>query len=62
MSASERHPIADDAEVLYDVVDRMATVTLNRPHRRMAISARMLHQLSLALGRADLDRAFAACS
>jgi enoyl-CoA hydratase/carnithine racemase len=55
MSASERNPIADDAEVLYDVADRVATVTLNRPHRRNAISARMLHQLSLALGRADHD-------
>ena len=43
------------AEVLYDVTDRVATVTLNRPHRRNAISARMLAQLSSALRDADAD-------
>ena len=44
-----------EAEVLYDVSDRIATVTLNRPHRRNAISQRMLNELGAALGKADAD-------
>jgi enoyl-CoA hydratase/carnithine racemase len=40
-------------EVLYEVADHVATITLNRPHRRNAISVRMLQQLSEALTRAD---------
>jgi enoyl-CoA hydratase/carnithine racemase len=55
MSASEPAVDPDAPEVLYDVTDRVATVTLNRPHRRNAISARMLQQLSRALHRADTD-------
>ena len=55
MSASEAAADPDAPEVLYDVTDRIATVTLNRPHRRNAISARMLQQLSRALHRADTD-------
>ena len=39
--------------VLYDVADHVATITLNRPHRRNAISVRMLQHLSEALTRAD---------
>ena len=35
-------------EVLYEVADHVATITLNRPHRRNAISARMLMLLSEA--------------
>ena len=54
MSTAE-HESPPDAEVLYDVADRVATVTLNRPHRRNAISARMLPQLSSALRDADAD-------
>jgi enoyl-CoA hydratase/carnithine racemase len=44
-----------DPEVLYEVADRIATVILNRPHRRNAISSRMLRDLGAALARADAD-------
>ncbi len=54
MSTAE-HESPPAAEVLYDVTDRVATVTLNRPHRRNAISARMLQQLSSTLRDADAD-------
>jgi enoyl-CoA hydratase/carnithine racemase len=42
-------------EVLYEVADHVATITLNRPHRRNAISARMLELLSELFARADND-------
>ena len=42
-------------EVLYEVADHVATLTLNRPHRRNAISARMLQLLSELFSRADDD-------
>ena len=44
---------AEPDPVLYEVADHVATITLNRPHRRNAISVRMLEQLSEALTRAD---------
>ena len=40
-------------EVLYDVADHIATITLNRPHRRNAISVRMLTMLTEVFSRAD---------
>ena len=43
----------DEHPVLYEVVDHVATITLNRPHRRNAISVRMLTQLGEAFTRAD---------
>ena len=43
-------------EVLYDVADHVATVTLNRPHRRNAISSSMLEQLGDRLLEADHSR------
>jgi enoyl-CoA hydratase/carnithine racemase len=43
-------------EVLYEVVDHVATITLNRPHRSNAISMPMLDQLSQRLAEADTDR------
>lgn len=46
----------DEPEVLYDVDGGVATITLNRPHRRNAISFRMLEQLTEAFERADGDR------
>ena len=46
-------PDPDSEPVLYDVADHVATITLNRPHRRNAISVRMLSQLADALTRAD---------
>ena len=42
-------------EVLYEVDGHIATVTLNRPHRRNAISVRMLQLLGEHLTQADLD-------
>lgn len=39
--------------VLYEVSGHVATITLNRPHRRNAISTRMLSMLSDALSEAD---------
>ena len=42
-------------EVLYEVRDHVATVTLNRPHRRNAISVRMLELLSETFAAADDD-------
>ena len=46
----------DSDPVLYDVADHVATITLNRPHRRNAISVRMLQQLGDVLTRADESR------
>lgn len=40
-------------EVLYEVADHVATITLNRPHRRNAISGRMLQLLTELFSRAD---------
>lgn len=45
----------DEHECLYEVADHVATVTLNRPHRRNAISMRMLVQLTRALLDAEAD-------
>jgi enoyl-CoA hydratase/carnithine racemase len=42
-------------EVLYEVADHVATITLNRPHRRNAISTRMLELLSVHFSQADDD-------
>lgn len=42
-------------EVLYEVADHVATITLNRPHRRNAISMRMLELLSEHFSAADDD-------
>ncbi|MGK2948207.1 MAG: enoyl-CoA hydratase/isomerase family protein [Acidimicrobiales bacterium] len=42
-------------EVLYEVADHVATITLNRPHRRNAISVRMLELLSRHFSEADDD-------
>jgi enoyl-CoA hydratase/carnithine racemase len=45
-----------EAEVLYEVADHVATITLNRPHRMNAISMRMLDQLASRLVEADKSR------
>src|SRR5579875_906119 len=47
---------SEEREVLYETADGVATVTLNRPHRRNAISARMLSQLGEVLEEAEGDR------
>ena len=51
--APETDTDPDASPVLYEVADHVATITLNRPHRRNAISVRMLTQLADALTRAD---------
>jgi enoyl-CoA hydratase/carnithine racemase len=47
---------ANEPEVLYDVADNLATITLNAPHRMNTISGPMLSQLSTRLLDADRDR------
>jgi enoyl-CoA hydratase/carnithine racemase len=44
------------SEVLYDVVEHVATVTLNAPERMNTISGPMLRDLSTTLLAADADR------
>jgi enoyl-CoA hydratase/carnithine racemase len=48
--------VSTEPEVLYDVDGHVATVTLNRPHRRNAISFRMLEELTQRLQDAERDR------
>ena len=43
------------AVVLYEVTDRVAVVTLNRPEARNALSAEVHRELPRAMGRADDD-------
>jgi enoyl-CoA hydratase/carnithine racemase len=43
-------------DLLYDVSDRVATITLNRPERLNAISGPMLRSFSAAFRAADADR------
>jgi enoyl-CoA hydratase/carnithine racemase len=43
------------AEVLYEVADHIATITLNRPERMNTISNRMLNELTRHLVTADAD-------
>ena len=43
-------------DLLYDVSDNIATITLNRPERLNAISGGMLASFSAAFREADLDR------
>ena len=45
-----------EPEVLYDVDGHVATITLNRPHRRNAISVRMLVELGELIERVERDR------
>lgn len=47
--------IDDETEVLYRVVDHVATLTLNAPERMNTISGVMLQQISEQLLRADHD-------
>jgi enoyl-CoA hydratase/carnithine racemase len=45
--------MTQDAEVLYEVTQHIATITLNRPERMNTISRAMLGQLAEHLIRAD---------
>jgi enoyl-CoA hydratase/carnithine racemase len=47
---------ADGPDCLYDVDGNVATLTLNRPHRRNAISFKMLELLTEHLSAAERDR------
>ena len=47
--------MSDYTDLLYEVADGVATITLNRPDRLNAISLPMLASLSKALREADLD-------
>ena len=49
-------PADDEPDVRYEVEDHVATITLNRPHRRNAISVRMLELLSVHFAEADADQ------
>jgi enoyl-CoA hydratase len=46
---------ATDAPVLYDVSEHIATITLNRPEVRNALSSEVLRLLPTLMGRADGD-------
>ena len=47
--------VNDETEVLYRVIDHVATLTLNAPERMNTISGAMLQQISERLLRADHD-------
>jgi len=53
---SDQTDVEAQDPVLYEVDGHVATITLNRPHRRNAISVRMLDMLADALTRADEAR------
>ena len=46
----------DTPEVLYEVSEHIATITLNRPERMNTISGRMLNELTRLLLEADADQ------
>jgi enoyl-CoA hydratase len=46
-----------DPVVLYEIIDKVSVITLNRPEKLNAISAELLHQLLDAFGRADAEAA-----
>jgi enoyl-CoA hydratase/carnithine racemase len=45
----------DYTQIAYDVADRIATVTLDRPDQLNAFTGRMMHELLDALDRVDAD-------
>lgn len=55
MSAANDMPQDGEPEVLYEVSNAIATITLNRPERMNTISLPMLDQLSAHLLQADKD-------
>jgi enoyl-CoA hydratase/carnithine racemase len=59
MATATNHTAANEtsqgAEVLYEVADHIATLTLNRPERMNTISRAMLDQLTARLVEADRD-------
>jgi len=55
MSTALQTKTTEEAEVLYDVAEHIATITLNRPERMNTISGPMLNQLTQRLVEADRD-------
>ena len=51
----ERNIIVTYETILYEVADRIATITFNRPHRYNAINEQMAKELNDAYGRAESD-------
>jgi enoyl-CoA hydratase len=49
MSQSKEEPIQ------YEVANKVATIWLNRPHKRNCVSPLLLEQIALALDRAEKD-------
>jgi len=47
--------MADDDQILYEVTDKVAVITLNRPHRANAQTMEMLDELNAAWERAAAD-------
>ena len=48
--------ITDDADVvLVDIEDRVATITINRPHARNALNREVQRKLPLAIARLEAD-------
>ena len=54
MTTDQDH--AKDDEVLYEVADHVATITINRPDKQNTISGPMLDALSRCLLKADADQ------
>jgi len=54
--AADTQSTTETPEVLYEVSEHIATITLNRPDRMNTISGPMLHQLTELLLKADRDR------
>ena len=49
--------MTDTDHVLYDITEGIATITLNRPDRRNAMSVPMIERLGELLAHADEDPA-----
>lgn len=45
------------SSILYDITNRVATITLNRPEKRNALNAELVKELSEALSKAESDEA-----
>lgn len=56
MTAAPEHvPATTYEEILYSVADRIATITLNQPSRRNALTFRMRREIIAALRAAEID-------
>jgi enoyl-CoA hydratase/carnithine racemase len=55
--ASEGRAVSDPETMTYEVAERIARITLNRPQRGNGITPRMVSELEACVERADLDPA-----